>query len=112
MRGGRRTLAAAALTDARQRFAEIGAVLWQARAEEELARLAPGPADGELTAAERRIAALVAQGLKNREVAHELFLSVATVEAHLTRIYRKLDIHSRSQLARAIASDPGVGGQV
>jgi DNA-binding NarL/FixJ family response regulator len=55
------------------------------------------------------VAALVVSGRKNREVAHELFLTVATVEAHLTRIYRKLDIRSRSELARAVGADEGVG---
>ena len=54
-------------------------------------------------AAERRVAALVALGKKNREVAAQLFTSVATVEAHLTRIYRKLGIRSRTELARLVA---------
>jgi DNA-binding NarL/FixJ family response regulator len=49
------------------------------------------------------VAALVAQGQTNREVAAQLFTTVATVEAHLTRIYRKLGIRSRTQLARAVA---------
>jgi DNA-binding NarL/FixJ family response regulator len=56
-----------------------------------------------LTFAERRVAALVAQGLTNREVAAQLFTTVATVEAHLTRIYRKLGMRSRTQLTRAVA---------
>jgi DNA-binding CsgD family transcriptional regulator len=55
-----------------------------------------------LTPAERRIAGLVAQGKRNREIAQELFMSVATVEGHLTRTYRKLDIRSRSELTRLI----------
>jgi Bacterial regulatory proteins, luxR family len=46
---------------------------------------------------------LVAQGRKNREIGQALFMSVATVEAHLTRIYRKLDLRARSELARLIA---------
>ncbi len=50
-----------------------------------------------------RVAALVALGKKNREVAAQLFTSVATVEAHLTRIYRKLGIRSRTELARLVA---------
>ena len=64
---------------------------------------APARAGGELTAAERRIAALVAEGKRNREIAQALFMSGATVEAHLTRIYRKLDIRSRSELSRLVA---------
>ena len=49
------------------------------------------------------MAALVVEGRTNREVAAQLFTTVATVEAHLTRIYRKLGLRSRTQLARAVA---------
>ena len=103
LRGGHRTRAADVLADARGRFVEMGAVLWAARAAEELERAAPGRAAGELTAAERRVATLVARGRRNREIGQELYMSVATVEAHLTRIYRKLDIRSRSELAALVA---------
>jgi DNA-binding NarL/FixJ family response regulator len=82
----------------------MGAAAWEARAVEELERASPGRAAGEFTATEQRVAALVADGLKNREIARTLFMSVATVEAHLTRIYRKLDIRSRSDLARLVAA--------
>ena len=80
----------------------MGARLWQARAAEELERVSPGRSAGELTPTEARIAELVAEGLKNREIGQTLFISVATVEAHLTRIYRKLDIRSRSELTRLV----------
>ena len=103
LRLGHRSRAADALADARGRFAGMGAELWRALAEAELERAAPGRAAGELTAAERRVAALVADGMRNRQIAQSLFMSVATVEAHLTRIYRKLDIGSRSELARLVA---------
>jgi ATP/maltotriose-dependent transcriptional regulator MalT len=103
LRAGHRTRAADAFADARTRFAGMEAALWETRAAEELDRAAPGRAAGELTRAEQRVAALVAQGLRNREIAPALFMSVATVEAHLTRIYRKLDIRSRSELARLVA---------
>lgn len=53
----------------------------------------------ELTAAESLVAALVANGGTNREVAASLFTTVATVEAHLTRIYAKHGIRSRTDLA-------------
>jgi DNA-binding NarL/FixJ family response regulator len=56
-----------------------------------------------LTGTEGRIAELVAQGLRNKEIGETLYIAVATVEAHLTRIYRKLNIRSRSELARLIA---------
>ena len=54
---------------------------------------------GRLTPQELSVARLVASGLSNREVASELVLSVRTVESHLTRIYSKLGVSSRAQLA-------------
>ena len=57
-----------------------------------------------LTASELRVARIAAEGLTNREIAQSLFLTEKTIEVHLTRVYRKLDIHSRSQLARALAA--------
>jgi DNA-binding CsgD family transcriptional regulator len=103
LRDGRRARAGEAFADAERRFSRIGAALWRERAAEELERAAPGRTAGELTAAERRVAALVAQGRRNRQIAQTLFMSVATVEAHLTRTYRKLRIGSRSDLARLVA---------
>jgi DNA-binding CsgD family transcriptional regulator len=55
---------------------------------------------GNLTAAERRVAELAASGLTNREVAAALFVSPKTVDTNLTRVYRKLGIHTRAQLGR------------
>jgi DNA-binding CsgD family transcriptional regulator/tetratricopeptide (TPR) repeat protein len=55
-----------------------------------------------LTASEQRIATLASQGLSNAEIAQELFLTVKTVEMHLTHTYRKLDIGGRSQLVAAL----------
>jgi DNA-binding NarL/FixJ family response regulator len=103
LRAGRRSQAAEALGDARHRFAQMGASLWEAQAANDLERAAPGRASGRLTATEARVAELVTRGSKNREIAGELFMSVATVEAHLTRIYRKLGIRSRSDLSRLVA---------
>jgi DNA-binding NarL/FixJ family response regulator len=102
LRGGLRSRASEAFADARARFAAIGAPLWEARAADELERVAPGRASGELTPAERRVADLVAQGRRNREIGSSLYMSVGTVEAHLTRIYRKLGIRCRSELARLV----------
>jgi DNA-binding NarL/FixJ family response regulator len=102
IRGGRRLQAAESLAETRGRLASMGAGLWEARAVEELERASPGRAAGELTATEARVATLVARGLRNREIGQTLFMSVATVEAHLTRIYRKLEIRSRSELARLV----------
>jgi len=61
--------------------------------------------DGGLTPVETRIVAAVAAGRTSREVADELFLSVRTVDSHLGRIYRKLGLRSRTELARW-AADP------
>ena len=83
---------------------DLGAPLWLARAEKELSRARPRPrSDRELTSAERRVAALVAAGRTNREVSAQLFTTVGTVEVHLTRIYRKLGLRSRTELARRVA---------
>jgi DNA-binding NarL/FixJ family response regulator len=57
-----------------------------------------------LTSTECRVADLVAAGHTNAEVAAQLFMSRRTVESHLSRIYRKLDVRSRTELARAISS--------
>ena len=105
LRAGRRRLAGETLARARDRFAGMGAGLWAVRAAEELERAVSSRSANarELTPAERRVAALAAQGRKNREIAQAMFVSVATVEAHLTRIYRKLEIRSRSELTRLVA---------
>ena len=102
LRGGHRTAAADVLAEARDRFDFMGAALWEQRAREELERASTGRTEGELTPTERRVAGLVAEGMQNKEIANTLFLSVATVEAHLTRIYRKLGIRSRGELTRLV----------
>jgi DNA-binding NarL/FixJ family response regulator len=56
----------------------------------------------QLTASELRVARLAADGMTNREIAQALFLTEKTIEVHLTSSYRKLDIGSRTQLARAL----------
>jgi DNA-binding CsgD family transcriptional regulator len=91
--------AARHLREAVARFEQMGARLWAERARAELRRVGLRPsAPDELTASERRVAELAASGLKNREVAAQLFLSPKTVEATLGRAYRKLGIHSRAEL--------------
>jgi DNA-binding NarL/FixJ family response regulator len=103
-RAGERRRAGEKLDGAREIFLDLGAARWAERCDTELRRARPRPRrDRELTHAERRVAGLVAQGKKNREVAAQLFTTVSTVEAHLTRIYRKLGIRSRTELARLVA---------
>jgi DNA-binding CsgD family transcriptional regulator len=58
----------------------------------------------ELTASERRVAHLAAEDLTNKEIAQALFVTVKTVEQHLGRVYRKLDLSSRRQLAGALGA--------
>ncbi|MGW4778211.1 AAA family ATPase [Streptomyces filamentosus] len=107
----RRSAAQAALHAAATVFERAGAVPWLALATEAPAGELPGTAQGgdeaptalaSLTEAELRLARLVGQGASNQEAAAKLFLSVKTVEARLTRIYQKLDVRSRSQLATAL----------
>ena len=92
------------LEEALSIFASLGAGVWARRAEAELSRVSPSPADaGALTPTEARVADLVAAGRTNKEVAAALSLSVKTVEANLSRIYGKLDVRSRSELAARLS---------
>ena len=103
-RAKQRAAARATLEDALARFETLGARLWAEQTRAELARIGGRTASrGELTEAERRIALLVAEGRRNREVAAELYLTEHSVETALTRIYRKLGIRSRGELGRALS---------
>jgi DNA-binding CsgD family transcriptional regulator len=103
-RARRRVEARERLREALATFDELGAAPWTRHARAELRaaggirRAAPSDPD-ELTAQELRVALAVGRGASNREVAAELFLSPKTIEFHLGRVYRKLGIHSRSELA-------------
>jgi DNA-binding CsgD family transcriptional regulator len=93
-------LAAATFRDAFGEFERLGASLWAARARAELDYTTAGsPRKDVPTPTERRIAELAASGMTNREIAATLFVSLKTVEANLTQVYRKLGIRSRAQLA-------------
>ena len=76
---------------------ELGAIA--ARAALERTGVRRAAAAEELSAAERQVADLAAAGATNKEIAATLYMSVKTVEAHLTRVYRKLDVRSRAELA-------------
>jgi DNA-binding CsgD family transcriptional regulator/tetratricopeptide (TPR) repeat protein len=100
-RAGRRRDARAALEAAARSFDRLGTPHFATRARDEIARLGGRlPTSSALTATEARVAELVARGRTNTEVAAELFVSVRTVESHLSRIYRKLGLRSRTELAR------------
>lgn len=94
------------LLEALRTFERLGALLWATRARAELSRV-PGrtPAGRSLTPTERRVADLVAEGRSNKEVAAALFVSVKAVEANLSRVYAKLAVRSRSELAHRFAGE-------
>jgi DNA-binding CsgD family transcriptional regulator len=104
-RAKRRAAARATLEQSLAMFEQLGAALWADKARAELARIGGrAPSRGELTDSEARIAALVAEGRTNREVAAALFLTEQTVATALTRVYRKLGVRSRTELAGRTAS--------
>jgi DNA-binding CsgD family transcriptional regulator len=105
-RAKRRGDARRTLEDALASFETLGAPLWAEQTRAELARIGGrAPSRGALTEAESRIARLVAEGHTNREVAAALFLTEHSVETALTRVYRKLGVRSRSELAHSLASN-------
>ena len=83
-------------------FEELGAMSWVDKSRAELGRIGGRTRVDGLTPAERRVANLVAAGRTNREVATTLFLGERTVASHLTRIYAKLGVRSRTELARKL----------
>jgi DNA-binding CsgD family transcriptional regulator len=91
-----------AIVAACEGFAELGAATWLERARRELQSIGGRTHEQGLTAAELRVAALVAEGRTNREVATALFLGERTVASHLTHIYAKLGVRSRTDLARKV----------
>ncbi len=109
----RRREARAALSEALAAFERLGARHFVGAVQQEQKHVGGRPPAGEheLTGAEDRIARLVADGLSNKEVAAELFLAVSTVEAALTRVYRKLGLTSRTQLAHALDKDDETAGK-
>jgi DNA-binding NarL/FixJ family response regulator len=96
----RRGAARTSLEHALAVFDRLPAPLWATKARAELARIGGrAPSRGALTPSEERVAALVAEGRTNREVAADLFITERTVEAALTRVYGKLSVRSRTELA-------------
>jgi DNA-binding NarL/FixJ family response regulator len=105
-RAKRKLAARHALDEAGGTFRDLGTPLWEAKVAAEFQRIGGRPpAPHSLTPTERQVAGLVAAGRTNREISEQAFMSVKTVEAHLTRIYSKLEVRSRTELARAVGSD-------
>ena len=105
--------------EARERLREgveiahrLGALALVAQANDELAATGARPRKvvqtglETLTASERRVAQLAAEDMSNKDIAQALFVTVKTVEVHLSSVYRKLDISSRRQLAPTLAVEP------
>ncbi len=106
----RRSEARRTLEQAIEIFDQLGAPGWVEQARLELRRLGGRrPVGAMLTPSEARVAELVAEGMQNKQVAAVLVVSAGTVEAHLTSIYRKLGVRSRTELARALVESQGTG---
>ena len=88
-------------------FEELGADGWAERARRELGAIGGRTRSDGLTPAERRVADLVAEGRTNAEVAATLFLAERTVASHLTHVYAKLGVRSRTELARKLGAAEG-----
>ncbi|MDX6642767.1 MAG: hypothetical protein QOD76_729 [Solirubrobacteraceae bacterium] len=110
-RANRRADAREPLRESLALAGRCGATVLAQRAHDELAatgeKLRPLVASGadSLTPSERRIAGMASDGMTNRAIAQALFLTVKTVETHLSNAYRKLDIRSRSELPAALEPD-------
>jgi DNA-binding CsgD family transcriptional regulator len=117
-RSRRRVDAREHLRTALDQFEMLGARLWAHRARVELrasgqtARRRDPSTRGDLTAQEVQIARFVAEGLSNRDVAAQLFLSPRTIDFHLRNIFRKLEISSRIELARLDLRDEALNSLV
>jgi DNA-binding CsgD family transcriptional regulator len=115
-RAGQRRAAAQRLQAARERLVGLRARPFVGRCERELAACGLAPArrsafdPSRLTAQELAVARLVAMGMSNRRVASELFVSIKTVQFHLTHIYAKLGVSSRAELAAQFRENETVEG--
>ena len=101
-RAKQRKAARDSLTAAEEAFERLGAAPWAERAVAERARVGGRTTIEGLSETELRVAQLVAEGKSNKEVAAELYVSVRAVESNLSKVYAKLGIRSRTELARRI----------
>jgi len=104
-RARQKRTARAALEAALAGFEALGAASWAAAARAELARVGGRERIEGLSPSEQPVAKLVADGLTNREIASALFLSETTVASHLSHIYAKLGVRSRTELTRQMLPD-------
>ena len=88
-------------------FERLGASFWAGKARRELSKLATRPPADGLTETEHRIAALIAQGQTNREIAAAMFVTGNTVQTHVRHIFQKLGVRSRTELAAQLLAAAG-----
>ena len=111
-RANQRTEARARLREGVDLARRVGAFGLAGRANEEIAATGARPRKvlqtglDALTASERRVAQLAADGMSNKDIAQTLFVTIKTVEVHLSHAYRKLEISSRAQLHKALLTPP------
>ena len=112
-RAKRKSAAKQSLERALSVLEPLQAALWVNRARDELSRvgLRRAAASDGLTPAQTRVAELVVAGMTNREIANTLYMSLRTVETHLTKVYRELGVRSRAQLIASMsaAGDEAIG---
>jgi len=98
----------ASLERAAEIFDALGAPIWSDRARAELARVGGRAPTGELTPTEAKVVEQIAAGRTYREAADALFISPKTVQWNLSKIYRKLGVRSRAELAALLRDTHGV----
>ena len=105
-RAKRKRAAKQSLEQALELLEPLRARMWVARARDELSRvgLRRAAASDGLTPAQQRVAELVLAGMSNRQIAEALYMSLRTVETHLTKIYRERGVKSRAQLITAMSA--------
>jgi DNA-binding CsgD family transcriptional regulator len=103
-----RPAAGKSLAQALSVFERLGASLWADKAQRELAKVSARPLRDGLTETQRRVAALVARGQTNREIAAAMFVTQNTVQTHIRHIFQKLGVKSRTELAARLLSGPSL----
>jgi DNA-binding NarL/FixJ family response regulator len=102
-----KSAAGESLAQALSVFEQLGAALWAGKARRELSAVSARPLADGLTETQRGVAALVARGQTNREIAAAMFITQNTVQTHIRHIFQKLGVRSRTELAARLLSAPG-----
>jgi DNA-binding CsgD family transcriptional regulator/tetratricopeptide (TPR) repeat protein len=99
-----KSAAGESLAQALSIFERLGAELWAGKTRQELSAISARPLAGGLTETQHRVAALVARGQTNREIAAAMFVTQNTVQTHIRHIFQKLGVRSRTELAARLLS--------